>query len=84
MRKIVHKSKLFKVIIVLCLFIFFIYGYFMLINKSNFNDFLVDSVYEEYAAFLLPDERIISVDNVFSYSPDAAVTTLTSTPVCSV
>lgn len=44
MRKIVHKSKLFKVIIVLCLFIFFIYGYFILINKSNFNDFLVFSI----------------------------------------
>lgn len=37
------------------------------LSESNINEklYLIDSVYEEYSAFLLPNERIISVDEVF-------------------
>ena len=44
MRKSIVKDRVFKIIIIFCLLIFFIYGYFTLVNRTDFNDFLVFSI----------------------------------------
>lgn len=38
------KTRLFKIILLLCFLILLIYSYFILINKTDFNDFLVYSI----------------------------------------
>lgn len=48
MRKFIVKNRVFKIIIIFCLLMFFIYGYFTLVNKTDFNDFLVFSINNKF------------------------------------
>lgn len=43
------------------------------IGDINRNLYLIDSVYEEYSAFLLPNERIFGIDEVFNITEDRMI-----------